>query len=231
MFRKALSFAGMVLVAVTAVFMTPAFGLARGGGHFSGGHFSGGHFGGAGLGGGHGGFYHRGYSGAYHSGYPHTYGYPSYGYRHPHYPYLDYYPGYGYSDSYPGSYGTYPDVGSSPASDSGYYGSYGDLTPSYPDSDPSEPDNSASVTVNVPAGARVWFDDKVTTSTGPVRQFDSPPLQPGSRYSYDIRARWRENGHDVIQTQRVKVTAGAHVSVRFPVPAKTAAQAPAVKKG
>ena len=37
MFRKALSFGGMVLVAGAAVFVTPGSGQARGGGHFSGG--------------------------------------------------------------------------------------------------------------------------------------------------------------------------------------------------
>ena len=73
------------------------------------------------------------------------------------------------------------------------------------------------VTVNVPAGTQLWFDGKATTTTGSVRLFDSPPLTPGSRYSYEVRARWSENGHEVTQTQQVVVSAGAHVDVKFPV--------------
>jgi uncharacterized protein (TIGR03000 family) len=225
MLRKMFLYGGMLLLAGAAVFVTPGSGRAqRGGGHFGGGHF----------GGYHGGFY-RG--GGYHYGY--HYGYPHYGYRH-------YYPYYGYY--YPYSYGTYPYVWSSPGYGSGSYGSYGGVTPSYPDGYTSvtppaasyqsfyppvtaEPDPSAHITVNVPAGARLWFDDTATTATGPVRAFASPPLTPGHRYTYEVRARWDENGHEVTQTQQVELTAGAHVTVNFPVPPKTAGQASAGKKG
>ena len=51
-------------------------------------------------------------------------------------------------------------------------------------------------------GAEVWFNGTPTTSTGPARQFASPPLTPGTRYSYDIRATWNENGREVTQTQQ-----------------------------
>src|SRR6202043_2035796 len=118
---------------------------------------------------------------------------------------------YGYYGYYPYSYGVYPYSYSSPVYDSGYYGSYGDVTPSYPDiyssvtpaaasypsldpvaTAPTQPDTNALVTVNVPAGAQLWFDGKATTTAGSVRQFESPPLTPGGRYSYEVRARWNE---------------------------------------
>src|SRR6202043_3164059 len=89
---------------------------------------------------------------------------------------------YGYYGYYPYSYDLYPYSYSSPAYDSGYYGSYGDVTPSYPDiyssitpaagsyqsfdpvaTVPTQPDTTALVTVNVPAGAQVWFNGKATT--------------------------------------------------------------------
>jgi uncharacterized protein (TIGR03000 family) len=260
MFRKALSFGGMLLLAGAAVIVTPGSGLARphgGGGHFGGGHFGGGHFGGH-FGGGHFGGHHfggghfggarfggyrGGYFGGYHHGYPHTYGY-----RHFYRPYFGYYPYYGYYDYYPYSYSTYPYVGLSPTYDSGYYGSNEDVTASDPDAyaavtppagsyqsfyppATAQPDTSAHVTVNVPADARLWFDGTATTSIGPIRYFNSPPLTPGSRYSYRVRARWNENGQEVTQTQQVAVTAGAHVSVSFPVPPKTTGQVSAVKEG
>jgi uncharacterized protein (TIGR03000 family) len=221
MFQKALSYCGMLLLAGAVVFTTPGSGLAQhGGGHGGGGgHFSGGRVGG--FGGARVGAFRGGFRGGDHYGNRHNYGY---GY----YPYL---------------YGTYP-------YDSGYYGSYGDVTPSYPDSYPSvtptaadyqsfappatvaaQPDNSAHVTVNVPTGTQLWFDGSATTTTGSVRQFDTPSLTPGSRYGYEIRARWNENGQEVTQTQQVEVRAGAHVNVSFPVPSNTTGQGSTVKNG
>jgi uncharacterized protein (TIGR03000 family) len=81
--------------------------------------------------------------------------------------------------------------------------------------------------VIVPPGAEVSFDDVTTLSKGAVRQYDSPPLTPGTRYTYDITASWNDNGREVNQTQRVEVTAGAQVLVRFPTPPETTGQASA----
>ena len=88
----------------------------------------------------------------------------------------------------------------------------------------------ARLSVRVPRDAAVWFEGSETTSMGPIREFQSPPLTPGSRYVYDIRARWNDNGHETTQTQNVEVAAGGHVTVNFPVPPKTAEQASAVDK-
>jgi uncharacterized protein (TIGR03000 family) len=154
----------------------------------------------------HGAFHHRGFRGGGLRWYPGYYGY--YG-AWPYY--------YGY---YPYSYDAYSYGSSSPAYDSGYYGAYGGVTSSYPDSyfpATAQPDTSAHVTVSVPADAEIWLEGTKTTSTGSVREYQSPPLTPGIRYTYEVRARWNENGQQVTQTQQVKVTAGAHVSVKFPV--------------
>jgi uncharacterized protein (TIGR03000 family) len=232
-----------------------------GGGHFGGGHFggAGGHFSGANhfSGGFRGGIHNGGihYGGShfgydwnryYHGGYGH---YPNYGHhrhfdgRYGHYPYYGLYGGYPY---YSYDYGSYPYLGSG-AYDSGYGGIYGAETPSYgegytssnppaanyspPVTGTVQPDPVAYVTVKVPADAKLWFDDTLTTSTGSIRQFDTPPLTPGSLYSYEVRATWNDNGHEVTQTQHVDVTAGAHISIGFPIPAKTAGEASAIKKG
>jgi uncharacterized protein (TIGR03000 family) len=242
MFQKAFSSAGSLLLAGAAVFMMAGPGLAAGhgggghggggGGHGGGGHGGGGggHFGGGGgrFGGAHFGGY-RG--GMYHGGA--NYGGHHYGYGR----YRPYYGGYGYYDYYPYSYNTYP-----------YVESDEDVTPSDPHGYPTvtlpassdqagssaatgsdQPDANAHVTVNVPADAQVWFDDTPTTSTGPTRHFDSPPLTAGGRYSYEIRASWKENGREVTRTQKVEVTPGAHASVSFLALPNTAGQAPAVK--
>jgi uncharacterized protein (TIGR03000 family) len=240
MFRKVFSYGGMLVLAGAAILATPDFGWAQhGGGHGGGGHFGGGHFGGAHFGGAHfagarfggyrSGFYHRGY-------YPFAYGY------HP--------SSYGY---YPYASDIYPDIGLAPAYNGGYYGAAGEQTPSYYDASPAvaapgatfpadypsaaaataiaptRPNNTADVTVSVPADAEVWFGGTKTTSTGSVREYESPPLTPASRYTYEIRARWNQNGQEVTQTQQVDVTAGAHVKVRFPVPPRNAGQGSAAQ--
>jgi uncharacterized protein (TIGR03000 family) len=78
----------------------------------------------------------------------------------------------------------------------------------------------ARVTVAVPDGARVWFDGTPTTSTGPVREYVTPPLEPGGRSTCWVRACWNENGREMNQLQPVEVTAGGQFSVSFPAPSR-----------
>jgi uncharacterized protein (TIGR03000 family) len=217
MFRKALLFGGTLLLAGAAVLVTPGLGQAQhGGGGHGGGHggggFRGGHVGGAGIGETHFG----GYRGGFHRG-------GSYGHPYSHYGDRRYYGGYGF---YPYSYGGYdsydPYSYASPGvtDDSGYNGSYGDMTQYYTPTT----DTSARISVKVPAGARVSFDGTPTSSMGSVREFTSPPLTPNSRYTYQVQARWDENGREVTQTQQVEVRAGGHTDVSFPVPPGDASQ-------
>ncbi len=72
------------------------------------------------------------------------------------------------------------------------------------------------VTLSVPAGARVSFGGTPTTSTGSVPEYVSPALTPGKQYTYEVEARWSDNGQEVTQTQQVGVSAGAHVNVNIP---------------
>ena len=212
MSRTAQTLGCILVLTVVAVLVTPGISQAqRGGGRAGGGHYGGGHVGG----------YH---TGAYHG--PAYYG----GYRSP-------YARNGYLPYY-GSYS--PNFYDVPTYDSGYSPLYyGDTTYGPPSSDTYQTyypppaiaipsDTSAHISVTVPAGAEIWFDGTATTTTGKVRQFNSPPLTPGN-HSYEIRARWSEDGHDVTQSQRVEVTPGAHVNVGFPVPSAVLGQA--VKKG
>ncbi len=122
-----------------------------------------------------------------------------------------------------------------------YYANYGDyrapLTPSgqavvgSPYSSPGQPvtsyqsyynagtmtgDRPAIINVRVPAQAQVWFDDvPVTTGAGAFRQFLSPPLEPGYRYSYEIRARWMDNGRPVERSQKVTFRPGEQATVNL----------------
>jgi uncharacterized protein (TIGR03000 family) len=216
----------VVLGAVALVALPGLSSAQHGGGHGGGGHGGGFHGGGFHGGGFHSGGFHSGGShgggfrggGFHHSGFHHD-GFHHDGFHRGFRTYYGYYPYYGYYD-YPYSYAAPSYDGPSRAYDSGYYGSYGGVTSSYPDSYSSataQPDTSAHVTVSVPADAEIWFDGTKTTSTGSVREYESPPLTPGGRYTYDVRVRWTENGHEVTQTQQVEVTAGTRVDVHFPV--------------
>src|SRR5205085_1327698 len=73
---------------------------------------------------------------------------------------------------------------------------------------PAPADNRVHLTVTVPADAQVWVEDAPTTSNGTVRQFVSPPLEPGGPFTYHVRARWNENGQEVTRA----------VGGRHPVP-------------
>jgi uncharacterized protein (TIGR03000 family) len=79
--------------------------------------------------------------------------------------------------------------------------------------------NTATVCVVVPEGAQLWFGDQGTKQTGSVRYFESPPLTPGRKYYYDVKARWRDaNGKEVTRTRQVAVRANAVVTVDFTQP-------------
>ncbi len=248
---------GAVLLAMPGSSRAQHGGGHFGGGHGGGAHFGGYHGGGARFGGYHIGGYRFG---SYRSGYDHYGYHPYYHHYgfYNYYPYTyGYYP---YSSGYYPYFDTYPYGGSDLTYNSAYYGLYGGATPSYPGgyaatTEPAasystfslsgtgqpdaianavtstgRPDSIAHVAVKVPSGARVWFDDTPTRSTGSTRLFDSPPLTPGQRYNYAIRARWNQNGQEVTQTKQVEVTAGSHVNVDFSHSPKTAGRAATAPK-
>lgn len=233
--RKTSSFVGLWLLAVAAVIATPSFGQAQRGGFRVGGGYRGGYVGG--YRGGYAGGYRGGYVGGYYHGgvnYGNHYGYSNYHYGYDYH--RPYYGTYGYYPYY-GSYGYYPYYNYSynwlsPSYGLDYSNPYANVAPYYGDGITSSAnpatnyqsfyppataptDDLAHLTIRVPADAQVWIDNTPTTSTGPVRKFDSPPLTPGTRYNYEIRAQWTENGRAVTQTQQVPVHAGSHAEVDF----------------
>jgi uncharacterized protein (TIGR03000 family) len=68
--------------------------------------------------------------------------------------------------------------------------------------------NVAVVMAHLPQDAAIYFQDLPTTSTGPVRWFESPTLSPGKHYHYNVRVIWYENGKWVSQASRLTVAAG-----------------------
>jgi uncharacterized protein (TIGR03000 family) len=251
-----LSCGGLLLLAGAVIVATPDSGQARGGGRGGGVRFGGARFGGARFGAGRfGGYRHGGYRGGYgygrhgYAGYRHVY--PRAGYAYPAYGLyggsIYDYGGYPYYDSNPYAYAADPYAGYDPAYDGWAYGPYYGQAPAdangYAFGGPSAlgynapyattakaPDDIAHITVVVPEGARLWFNGTEVRATGRVRRFHTTPLTRGDRYGYDVRARWNEDGMEVTQTRHIDVTAGTHVTLTFPLPPRTAAQAPAVQE-
>jgi uncharacterized protein (TIGR03000 family) len=80
---------------------------------------------------------------------------------------------------------------------------------------------TAEITIVVLPDAEVFFDGKATIQKGSERIFQSPPLEVGKKYYYQVRARWMEAGKPVELTRKVEITAGAKIRVDFvkaPVP-------------
>jgi uncharacterized protein (TIGR03000 family) len=155
----------------------------------------------------------------FHDGRFHNHGlFPGYFYG---YPFYNFYPSYGYDVPYDLGYGLDPGPmysdsysGAAPLYSSAYQALEPYSTVSR-DAASVQAVSTAHVTVRVPANATLWFNGSLTTSTGSVREFQSPSLSPG-RYTYAIRARWTENGRDITQTQQVAVSPGADMTVDFP---------------
>jgi uncharacterized protein (TIGR03000 family) len=84
-------------------------------------------------------------------------------------------------------------------------------------SKPKETNNgdSARVTVQLPADANLWVNDKACPLTSAKRSFVTAALEPGRSYYYTLRAQVQRNGQLLTQTRRVDVVAGREVDVRF----------------
>jgi uncharacterized protein (TIGR03000 family) len=199
MFRKMSSFGVMLTVVTALVLATPKTGQARG---------RGGHIGGS------------------------RHGYHNNAYSHR----RVYYPLYGLDDEYLYDTDTYPSVGpgttgypnsraSAGITDPARFSTFtftppaGSFTAVYPPvaAGTGQTSHAAAITVKAPTNSQIWFDGTLMAAGGTVRQYFSPPLAPGHKYVYEIQARWNGNGHEVTQSKKVEVTAGAQVSVDFPV--------------
>jgi uncharacterized protein (TIGR03000 family) len=104
----------------------------------------------------------------------------------------------------------------------GYY-----FPPLVPLTTAASPDTRARIRLHLPADAEVWFEGHKTSQKGAVRDFYSPPLEPGKRFSYQVRARWTEDGRPVERERTVRVHADSRAEVDLTAPA---ASAPSTKR-
>jgi uncharacterized protein (TIGR03000 family) len=79
----------------------------------------------------------------------------------------------------------------------------------------------AYIHVRVPADAVLWLNGERMSGTGTERRFVSPPLVPGKSYTYEVRARWSENGRPIERVRHVTVLANETTTVDFTVAASS----------
>ena len=75
--------------------------------------------------------------------------------------------------------------------------------------------NTARVTVQLPSEAKLWVDGVYCPLTSNVRSFNTPVLQPGREYTYNIRIQVTQNGQARDETRRVLVSANRQITVDF----------------
>ena len=73
----------------------------------------------------------------------------------------------------------------------------------------------ATLTVRVPADAKVFVNGLATTSTGTFRRYVSNGLQPGLTYAYEVRAEVVRNGRPISETKTIKLQAGDVSDLEF----------------
>jgi uncharacterized protein (TIGR03000 family) len=75
--------------------------------------------------------------------------------------------------------------------------------------------NAVELAVRVPADAKLFVNDKATTSTGSLRNFTTKNLDPKQTYTYAIRAEFEHNGQTISQTKTATVSVGDVASLSF----------------
>jgi uncharacterized protein (TIGR03000 family) len=83
-----------------------------------------------------------------------------------------------------------------------------------PDAKPAEK-KAATLVIRLPADARLEIDGQLMLGTGDSeRTFKTPPVEPGKRYYYIVRARWEPNNYTFIsRARKVYVRAGETTEV------------------
>jgi uncharacterized protein (TIGR03000 family) len=61
----------------------------------------------------------------------------------------------------------------------------------------------------------LYIDDQLKKGASESRSFDTPVLQPGETYFYDVRVERLRDGKTVTESKRLIVRAGQETHVRF----------------
>jgi uncharacterized protein (TIGR03000 family) len=89
----------------------------------------------------------------------------------------------------------------------------------------AEGKDAATVTVNLPADARLYVDGVLCPLNSATRSFQTPDLDAGRRYYYTLKAEVERDGETRTASKRVVVEAGREVRVEFTeLPVQTASR-------
>lgn len=104
----------------------------------------------------------------------------------------------------------------------GYGVSHVPNTPRYPVMAPgsSPAPVCCTMTVNLPADAKLLFNGTAANGTGAARTFTTPPLEFGREYAYDLTAEVMRDGKMERATERVVLRAGEKTTVTLALAAR-----------
>jgi uncharacterized protein (TIGR03000 family) len=74
----------------------------------------------------------------------------------------------------------------------------------------------ARLTIDVPEGAKVFLDGELMNLAAGKRDFQTPDLQPGLTYYYDLRVEIVRDGQTIAENQRIILRPGQTVTAAFP---------------
>lgn len=81
------------------------------------------------------------------------------------------------------------------------------------------PQDKVYIQVILPDGAaKVWFFEEKTKSVGAERLYESPRLEAGKTYSYEVTVTWGEEEEQVTETRTVQFTPGSMIVIDFTQP-------------
>jgi uncharacterized protein (TIGR03000 family) len=82
--------------------------------------------------------------------------------------------------------------------------------------------SKAKLIVEVPAGAKLFIDDRSMATQSEYHAYQTPTLAPGQTYYYEVRVEMNHDGKALSQTKRVLLRAGQEVRADFKDMATTA---------
>jgi len=74
---------------------------------------------------------------------------------------------------------------------------------------------SSQVTVRLPADAKLYVDGVACPQTSSERSFETPKLEPGRSYTYNLKIEMVRNGQTKAESRQVAFRAGQPVTVDF----------------
>jgi uncharacterized protein (TIGR03000 family) len=78
--------------------------------------------------------------------------------------------------------------------------------------------------------AELWFNGVKMQQIGQERNFITPELEPGKKYSYEIRAKWTQSGKQYDKTRTITVQAGEQIGLNFVADDRETLPPPALKQ-